>query len=316
METDGHFARKDLLGLEDLSSEEILTVLQAAKSFQEISRREVKKVPTLRGQTVINLFYEPSTRTRTSFELAAKRLSADVVNFTVSESSAVKGETLVDTARNIESMHSDIIVVRHPVSGAPHLLARIVKSAVINAGDGTHEHPSQGLLDLFTIQEHKGKLEGLKVLIVGDISHSRVARSNIYGMRTLGLQVTVCGPPTLIPVEMERMGVRVTYDFDDALTKTDVIMMLRIQMERQHGGLYPSLREYARLFGLNRDRLNRAKPDVLIMHPGPVNRGVEISPEIADCTRSLILEQVSNGVAVRMALLYLLSRGAYGKAAH
>ncbi|HLC25629.1 MAG TPA: aspartate carbamoyltransferase catalytic subunit [bacterium] len=316
METNAHFARKDILGLEDLSAEEILTVLDVARSFREVSEREVKKVPTLRGQTVINLFYEPSTRTRTSFELAAKRLSADVVNFTVSESSAVKGETLIDTARNIESMHSDIIVVRHPVSGAPQLLARAVKSSVINAGDGAHEHPSQGLLDLFTIKEHKGKFEGIKVLIVGDISHSRVARSDIYGMTKLGIEVTVCGPPTFIPVEIGKMGVRVTCDFDEALAETDVIMMLRIQKERQHGGLYPSVKEYARFFGLNRDRLSRAKSDVLIMHPGPVNRGVEISPEIADCTQSLILEQVSNGVAVRMALLYLLSRGAYGKAAH
>lgn len=316
METNGTFARKDLLGLQDLSAGEMLAVLEIARSFKEISQREVKKVPTLRGQTVINLFYEPSTRTRTSFELAAKRLSADVVNFTVSESSSVKGETLVDTARNIESMHSDIIVVRHPVSGAPALLSSLLKSSVINAGDGAHEHPSQGLLDAFTIREHKGRIEGLKILIVGDISHSRVARSDIYGLTRLGARVTVCGPPTLLPREMEKMGVEVSHSFDRDLPEADVVIMLRIQLERQGGGLFPSLKEYSRLFGLNRDRLEKAKPDVLIMHPGPVNRGVEMSPEIADCTRSLILEQVSNGVAVRMALLYLLSRGTHENTAH
>ncbi|MBZ0274351.1 aspartate carbamoyltransferase catalytic subunit [bacterium] len=303
--------RKDVVGLADLSVEEITTILDTANSFKEVNQRERKKVPTLRGKTVVNLFYEPSTRTRTSFEIAAKRLSADTVNFSASSSSIGKGETLLDTVRNIEAMHPAIIVVRHPNAGTPHLLARRVKIGVINAGDGAHEHPSQALLDMLMIRDVKGRIDGLTVAIVGDIVHSRVARSNIIGLTRMGAKVRVAGPATLLPAEIERYGVESYYNMDEAIEGADVIMMLRIQLERQRDALFPSKREYARFFGLNNERLARAKPDAIIMHPGPMNRGVEIASEVADSTRSKILDQVSNGVAIRMALLYLLA-GPYG----
>jgi len=303
------FAKKDILGLREMSKDEISLILDTSESFKEISERDIKKVPTLRGKTVINLFYEPSTRTRTSFELAGKRLNADVVNISTSVSSVVKGETLRDTVRNIEAMNPNIIVIRHSAPGVSDFIAKILKSSVINAGDGAHEHPTQALLDLYTIREKRGRLEGLKVAIIGDIAHSRVARSNIYGMLKVGMDVTVAGAATMMPLHIERMGVKVTTDIDKAIEGVDVIMMLRIQLERQTGNLFPSLREYSRLFGLNPDRLKRAKEDVIIMHPGPVNRGVEISPEVADGPHSLILDQVTNGLAVRMALLYLLAGG-------
>ncbi|MFV1951098.1 MAG: aspartate carbamoyltransferase catalytic subunit, partial [Nitrospinota bacterium] len=303
------FAKKDILGLREMSKDEISLILDTSESFKEISERDIKKVPTLRGKTVINLFYEPSTRTRTSFELAGKRLNADVVNISTSVSSVVKGETLRDTVRNIEAMNPNIIVIRHSAPGVSDFIANILKSSVINAGDGAHEHPTQALLDLYTIREKRGRLEGLKVAIIGDIAHSRVARSNIYGMLKMGMDVTVAGAATMMPLHIERMGVKVTTDIDKAIEGVDVIMMLRIQLERQTGNLFPSLREYSRLFGLNPDRLKRAKEDVIIMHPGPVNRGVEISPEVADGPHSLILDQVTNGLAVRMALLYLLAGG-------
>ena len=301
------WTRKDLLGIEELSSDEIVLILKTAESFKEVSTRQIKKVPALRGQTVVNFFFEPSTRTRTSFELAAKRLSADILNISVSTSSVVKGETLKDTAQNIEAMNVDIIVMRHASSGAPHMLARILKPSVINAGDGSHEHPTQALLDIFTIKEKKGKIEGLKVSIIGDITHSRVARSNIWGLTKLGAHVTVCGPSTLIPKEIERMGVQATYDIREAVEDADVLMALRLQLERQEKNLFPSIREYAINFGLDREKLTHAKKDVLIMHPGPINRGVELTPEVADGPNSVILEQVTNGIAVRMAVLYLVS---------
>ncbi|MCC6157383.1 MAG: aspartate carbamoyltransferase catalytic subunit [Deltaproteobacteria bacterium] len=301
------WTRKDVLGLADLSVDEIQTILDTAESFKEINRREIKKVPTLRGKTVVNLFYEPSTRTRTSFEIAAKRLSADTVNFTPSSSSVGKGETLLDTVRNIEAMHPAVIVVRHPNAGTPHLLSRRVGISVVNAGDGAHEHPSQALLDMLMIREAKGRIEGLTISIVGDISHSRVARSNILGLKKMGANVRICGPATMIPPAIDRLGVEVFHDMDAAIHDADVIMMLRIQLERQTGALFPSNREYARFYGLNEARLERAKPDAIIMHPGPMNRGVEISSDVADSTRSKILDQVSNGVAVRMAILYLLA---------
>ena len=301
------WAHKDLLGLRELSAEEIRLILQTAASFREVSLRPIKKVPALRGKTVVNLFVEPSTRTRTSFELAAKRLSADIVNITASTSSITKGETLLDTIRNIEAMKIDVVVIRHPSAGAAHLLARQVEASVINAGDGAHEHPTQALLDLFTIQEQKGRIEGQRVLIVGDIAHSRVARSNILGLTKLGAQVTVCGPPTLLPVGIEQLGVEVTWDLDAALREADVVMLLRIQHERQEAELVPSLREYRRYFGINAQRMSRAKPDVMIMHPGPVNRGVELDADVADGSSSVILNQVTNGVAVRMAVLYLVA---------
>lgn len=301
--------RKDLLGLEELSADEINLILDTAESFKEISTRDIKKVPTLRGKTVVGLFFEPSTRTRTSFELAAKRLSADTVNISVSTSSVVKGETLKDTARNIEAMNVDIIVIRHPCPGAPHMLARVVKPGVINAGDGGHEHPTQGLLDLFTIREKKGRIKGLKVSIIGDILYSRVARSDIWGLTKLGADVTVCGPATLIPIEIERMGVKVTYSLKEAIEGAEVINLLRIQRERQSRASFPSLREYARVFGVNREVLKDAKEDLLIMHPGPINRGIEVAPDVADGLHSVILDQVTNGVAVRMAVLFLLSGG-------
>lgn len=299
--------RKDLLEIKGLEREEINYFLDTAESFKEVTGRDIKKVPTLRGKTVVNLFFEPSTRTRTSFELAAKRLSADVINFSVSTSSVTKGETLLDTARNIEAMRSDFIVIRHSASGAPHLLAQQLKSSVINAGDGFHEHPTQALLDLFTIREKKGRLEGLKVVIIGDITHSRVARSNIYGLTRLGANVCVVGPPALIPVDIESTGVSVYYNLTEAIIDADVIMVLRIQSERQGKNYFPGLREYARLFCLTSEKLRYAKEDVMVMHPGPINRGIEISPEVADGLSSVILEQVTNGIAVRMATLYLLS---------
>jgi len=299
--------RKDLLGTRDLSVEEINLILETADSFKEVSGRDIKKVPALRGKTVVNLFFEPSTRTRTSFELAAKRLSADVINFTPSSSSVMKGETLLDTASNIEAMSADFIVIRHSAAGAPNILARGLRASVINAGDGSHEHPTQALLDLFTLREKKRDIRGLKLAIVGDIAHSRVARSNIYALMKFGAEVRVAGPPTMIPCDMERLGVTVFYNLDEALTGVDVIMMLRLQIERQGIALFPSIREYATCYGLTQERLRLADPDVLVMHPGPINRGVEIAPEIADSAASVILDQVTNGVAVRMAVLYLLS---------
>jgi len=301
--------RKHLLGIEDLEIEEINLILETAESFKEISTRAIKKVPTMRGKTVVNLFFEPSTRTRTSFEIAAKRLSADTVSFTASSSSLSKGEALIDTARNIEAMNPDIIVIRHSAGGAPYLLTKYVDSSIINAGDGAHEHPSQALLDMLTVKEKKGKLEGLKLAIIGDISHSRVARSNIFGFTKMGAEVRVAGPATLIPVGIEKMGVKVFYRIEKAIEEVDVIMMLRIQLERQKGQFFPTLREYSRFFGLDVKKLKLAKEDVTIMHPGPINRGIEISPEVADGPYSVILDQVTNGVAVRMALLYLLAGG-------
>ena len=304
--------RKDLLGMQDLDAAEIIGVLDTASSMKEIAAREIKKVPTLRGKTVVNLFYESSTRTRTSFEIAGKWLSADVINFSASGSSAEKGESLLDTARNIEAMSPDVVVVRHRAAGAPALLARHLRCGVVNAGDGAHEHPTQALLDLLTIREKKGHLEGLNVTIVGDITHSRVARSDIYGMRKMGITVTVAGPPTLIPAQCQELGVKVSHRLEEAIAHADVIVMLRLQHERMQGGFIPSIREYSRVWGLSLAKLEHCRPDVLIMHPGPVNRGVELAPEVADSPYSVILDQVANGVAVRMAVLYLLagSKGA------
>jgi aspartate carbamoyltransferase catalytic subunit len=299
--------RKDLLGMQDLDAAEIIGVLDTAVSMKEIAAREIKKVPTLRGKTVVNLFYESSTRTRTSFEIAGKWLSADVINFSASGSSADKGESLLDTARNIEAMSPDVVVVRHKAAGAPALLARHLRCGVINAGDGAHEHPTQALLDLMTIREKKGHLEGLNVTIVGDITHSRVARSDIHGMRKMGITVTVAGPPTLIPAQCQELGVKVSHRLEEAIAHADVIMMLRLQHERMQGGFIPSLREYSRVWGLSLAKLEHCRPDVLIMHPGPVNRGVELAPEVADSAYSVILDQVANGVAVRMAVLYMLA---------
>jgi len=300
---------KDLLGLESMDASEIGLILDTARPMKEIFTRSVKKVPTLRGKTVVNLFYEPSTRTRTSFELAAKRLSADTLNISVRDSSVVKGESLIDTAKTLEAMNADFVIIRHSMSGAPHLMARHAKFSVINAGDGAHAHPTQGLLDMFTIREKLGRIEGVKVLIVGDILHSRVARSNIWGLTKLGAEVSVAGPATLIPPQIERLGVKVCYRIDDVIGDMDVIYMLRIQLERQRERLFPSLREYTKLYGIDMARLRLAKPNVLIMHPGPMNRGVEISSEVADSMSSVICEQVTNGIAVRMAVLYLLGRG-------
>ncbi len=302
--------RKDILGIEELGRDEIETILSTAASFKEVSTREIKKVPTLRGKTVINLFYEPSTRTRTSFEIAAKRMSADAINISVSASSVKKGETLKDTALNLEAMAPDCIVVRHGSAGTPRMLAGYLDCSVINAGDGAHEHPSQALLDIFTVKERLGRIEGLHVVIVGDIAHSRVARSNIHGFTKMGARVTVCGPPTMIPPGIESLGCSVTHEMEGAVEDADVIMMLRIQLERQTKALFPSIREYSRLYGLDAGKLKRAKEGVIILHPGPINRGVEISPEVADGPWSLILDQVTNGVAVRMALFYLLLGGA------
>lgn len=301
--------RKDILSIEELSKDEIELILSTAESFKEVSERDIKKVPTLRGRTIINLFYEASTRTRTSFEIAAKRMSADAINISTSSSSVVKGETLKDTAKNLEAMNPDCIVLRHSSSGAPEILAKYVKCSVINAGDGSHEHPSQALLDMLTVKERFGKIEGLNITIVGDIAHSRVARSNIYGFTKLGAKVTVVGPPTMMPSGIENIGCSVSNRIEDAISNADVIMMLRIQIERHKVPLFPTIREYSRLFGLDSKKLERAKKDVVILHPGPINRGVEISPEVADGPYSLILDQVKNGVAVRMALFYLLLGG-------
>jgi aspartate carbamoyltransferase catalytic subunit len=302
--------RKDLLGIAELSPAEISLILDTAEAMKEVGTRPIKKVPALRGKTVINLFFEPSTRTRTSFEIAEKRLSADTLNIAIGTSSVVKGETLADTAMNLEAMSPDMIVVRHSSSGAGHLLSRICRSAIINAGDGTHEHPTQALLDAFTIRERKKRLSGLKVAIVGDLLHSRVLRSNIQLLTKMGADVWVCGPPTLIPIGMAQFGVTATSNIHEAVDGADVIMLLRIQLERMEGAYFPSLREYFNVFGMTEARLRLAKPDVMIMHPGPMNRGVEIASEVADGPYSVILDQVANGVAVRMAVLYLLAGGA------
>jgi aspartate carbamoyltransferase catalytic subunit len=302
--------RKDILGIQELPVEEIQLILDTAESFIEVSTREIKKVPTLRGKTVVNLFYEASTRTRTSFEIAGKRLSADTINISASTSSMVKGETLIDTAKNLEAMNPDIIVIRHSAAGAPHMLARLLRQSIINAGDGAHEHPTQALLDLMTIRSKKGRIAGLKVAIVGDIAHSRVARSNIHGLTKMGAQVCVAGPATMLPRDIDRMGVKAYTRVEEAIRDADIVMMLRIQTEREKQNIFPSLREYAQHYSLNRHNIICAKEDVLIMHPGPMNRGVEISPDIAEGPHSIILDQVTNGVAVRMALLYLLTGGA------
>jgi aspartate carbamoyltransferase catalytic subunit len=302
------FQHKHILGIEQMTKEDIQIILDTADSFKEINSREIKKVPTLRGKTIINAFFEASTRTRLSFEIAGKRLSADTVNISGSTSSVVKGETLEDTAKNIEAMAPDIIVIRHGHSGAPHYLSERVGCSVVNAGDGAHEHPSQALLDLMTMREHKGRIEGLEVAIVGDITHSRVARSDIYALSRMGAKVRLCGPGTMMPVGIERLGnVEVFTDIREAIEGADVVMMLRIQMERQSNILLPSLREYARFYGLNPINLKLAKPDAIVMHPGPMNRGVEISSAVADGGQNVILDQVENGVATRMALLYLVS---------
>ena len=302
-------AVKNILDIDSLSVDEIQTILDTADGLKEISRRPIKKVPTLRGKTVILFFHEPSTRTRMSFDTAAKRLSADSIAITASGSSMVKGETLIDTAKNLEAMNPDIIVIRHGCAGAPNLLARHLSCAIINAGDGMHAHPSQALLDMMTVRQVKERLEGLNLVIAGDIAHSRVARSNVAGFTKMGARVRLCGPPTMMPPGLETLGAEVADDMDSAVEGADVIMMLRIQKERQKSFLFPSEREYARRYGLNRQRLAKARPDVLIMHPGPLNRGVEIAPDVADGPYSVILEQVANGVAVRMALLYLLGGG-------
>jgi aspartate carbamoyltransferase catalytic subunit len=297
---------KSILSAKELNKVDIQKILDTADSFKEISTRSIKKVPTLRGKTIINLFFEPSTRTRTSFEIAGKRLSADVINISGSTSSAVKGENLIDTARNLEAMNPDILVVRHHYSGVPALLSQFVESPIINAGDGSHEHPSQALLDLLTIRSQKGELEGLKVAIVGDINHSRVARSNIQVMQTMGVKVRVVGPPTLVTDEFKHLGVEVSHNLREAIKDVDVVMVLRIQVERQSQGLLSSLREYSNYFCLTSESLAKARDDILIIHPGPVNRGIEISLDVMESNRSLILNQVTNGVAIRMALFYLL----------
>jgi aspartate carbamoyltransferase catalytic subunit len=302
--------RKDLLGIAELTPEEIELILDTAEAMKEVGTRPIKKVPALRGKTVVNLFYEPSTRTRTSFEIAEKRLSADTLNIAIGTSSVVKGETLADTALNLEAMSPDMIVLRHASSGACHFLSRVCRSAIINAGDGMHEHPTQALLDAFTIRERKRKLAGLKVAIIGDLLHSRVLRSNIHLLTKLGADVWVCGPPTLIPTDIRRFGVTATSVVEEAVRDADVIMLLRIQLERMEGAYFPSLREYFSVFGMTETRMLMARPDVMIMHPGPMNRGVEIASEVADGPYSVILDQVANGVAVRMAVLYLLAGGA------
>ncbi|MBC7189876.1 aspartate carbamoyltransferase catalytic subunit [Candidatus Aerophobetes bacterium] len=301
-----NFERKDLLDLQSLSADEINLILDTAKSFREVLERPIRKLPTLRGKTIANLFFEPSTRTRLSFELSAKRLNADVINFSSSTSSVLKGESLLDTAKNIMAMKVDAMVVRHPAAGAAHFLAQQLPVTVINAGDGAHEHPTQGLLDLYTIREKKGKISGLKVGIVGDISHSRVARSDIWGLVKLGAKVKICGPPTLIPPYIEKIGVEVTYVIEEVLQESDVVIMLRIQKERQKTSFIPTIEEYREFFSLNEEKIKKAKKDLIIMHPGPVNRGVELSATVADSEKSVILEQVTNGIAVRMAVLYLL----------
>jgi aspartate carbamoyltransferase catalytic subunit len=301
--------RKHLLDIQSLSPEEITTVLDTARAFKSVGERAIKKVPALRGKTVVNLFVEPSTRTRISFELAAQRLTADVINFSAEASSLKKGETLKDTAKNLEALNADIIIIRHSATGAPHFLARFLNSSVVNAGDGAHEHPTQALLDTFTIREKKGKIAGLNVTILGDILYSRVARSNIWALRKLGANVTLCGPSTLVPKTFEQMGCKVTHNVEEAIADADIINLLRIQHERQRKTMFPSIGEYTSLFSLNRARLGLTRPDAVIMHPGPINRGVEIDSDIADCERSVILEQVTNGLAVRMAVLFLISGG-------
>jgi len=297
---------RHLLGLEGMSREELTLILDTAVSFKEVLERPIKKVPPLQGKTIVNLFFESSTRTRISFELAERRLSADVVSFAATGSSVSKGETLKDTARNIEAMKIDMVVIRHASPGAAHFLSRVVKANVINAGDGAHEHPTQGLLDMFTLREKFGRLEGIRVCIVGDILHSRVARSNIHGLRTMGAEVSVCGPATLIPRGIERLGVKVYHHLEDVIPHIDVLNVLRIQLERQESGFFPSLREYHRYFGVTKERVSQAGHPITIMHPGPINRDVELSADLADGEHSVILEQVTNGVAVRMAVLYLL----------
>ena len=300
---------KDLVGLEDLSGDQIISILDTAEPFKEISERRIKKVPVLRGKTIVNLFCEASTRTRVSFEFAEKRLSADTVNIAASGSSVVKGETLVDTARNLEAMRIDMVVMRHGSSGAARFLAERIPSSVINAGDGQHEHPTQALLDLLTIRDHMGRIEGLRVCIVGDVLHSRVARSNIYGLLKLGAEVAVCGPPTLMPPAIQELGVTVFTRIEEAIEWAGVLNVLRLQLERMHGGFVPSLREYNRIWGVSSQRLDAAPRDVLVLHPGPMNRGVEIDSDVADGPHSVILNQVTNGVAIRMAVLYLLAGG-------
>jgi len=302
------WTKKDLLGLEDLNREELELILDTADSFKEVSSREIKKVPALRGKTVVNLFYEPSTRTRVSFEVAAKRLSADVINIASETSSVRKGETLIDTGRNIEALKVDIIVMRHNYSGAAIMLARHVNASVVNAGDGWHEHPTQALLDIFTLKEKLGKIEGLKVSIVGDIAHSRVARSNIWGLTKLGAKVTVCAPKMLIPAGIEQMGVAVSHDIDQALSDADAVNVLRMQFERDGENAFPKQLEYFKNFGITEERLEKAKKDIIVMHPGPINRGIEISSEVADGQNSVILEQVTNGIAVRMSVLFLVAQ--------
>jgi aspartate carbamoyltransferase catalytic subunit len=301
--------RKHLLDIQSLSREEIQLVHETARAFKAVGERAIKKVPALRGKTVVNLFIEPSTRTRISFELAALRLTADVINFTAEASSLKKGETLKDTARNLEALNADIIIIRHSATGAPHFLSRFLRGSVINAGDGAHEHPTQALLDTFTILEKKGRVDGLNITILGDILYSRVARSNIWALTKLGARVTLCGPATLVPREFEQMGCRVTYNVDEAIEGADVINLLRIQHERQRKTMFPSIGEYSNLFGLSQARFDRTRPDCLIMHPGPINRGVEINSDVADCQRSLVLDQVTNGLAVRMAVLFLVNGG-------
>src|SRR5271154_6091354 len=303
------WTKKHLLDIESLTVEEILTVLDTARAFKAVGERAIKKVPALRGKTVINLFVEPSTRTRISFELSEQRLSADIINFTAEDSSLKKGETLKDTARNLEALNADFIVIRHSAAGAAHFLSRVLNTHVINAGDGAHEHPTQALLDAFTIREKKGRIEGLNVTILGDILYSRVARSNIWALTKLGAKVTLCGPSTLVPKTFEQMGCRVTHNVDEAIREADIIHLLRVQHERQRKTMFPSIGEYTSLYGLNKARLAKTKSDALIMRPGPINRGVEFDSEIADCSRSLILEQVTNGLAVRMAVLFLLNGG-------
>ncbi len=301
--------KKHLLGLDGISRKEIEAILNTARSFREVLDRPIKRLPTLQGKTVVNLFFEPSTRTRISFELAEKRLSADIVNFSASTSSVKKGETLIDTVKNIQAMKIDMVVIRHSSPGAPHLLSRVLDANIINAGDGGHEHPTQALLDMMTIREKLGKLKGITVALVGDISHSRVAMSNIHGLTTMGARVLVCGPSTLIPRDIEKLGVEVYHNVDEVIPQADVLNILRLQLERQRKGLFPSLREYHNYFGITRERLEKATRPLLIMHPGPMNRGVEISSDVADSEHSVILEQVTNGVAVRMAVLYLLAGG-------
>jgi aspartate carbamoyltransferase catalytic subunit len=309
MDAEYRFSHKHILGMEDFSAADISFILQTAESLKEISTRSIKKVPTLRGKTIINLFFEPSTRTRLSFEIAAKRMSADTFNISASTSSTTKGETLIDTARNLQAIHPDAIIIRHSSSGVPNLLQRHIQASIINAGDGTHQHPSQALLDMMTVKEKKGRLDGLKIAIIGDITHSRVAHSNIIGFTTMGAEVHVCGPNTMLPHGLESMGAIRHRSVAQAVENADVIMALRIQKERQKDPLIPSLREYATVFGINREMAARAKPDALIMHPGPINRGVEMSPDVADGKQSVILDQVTNGVAIRMALLYLVLGG-------